>query len=42
MSAFTAHTWTTLTATGAEDVRVKTSNSVNDPVRPTEVAVVIL
>ncbi|KAL0865495.1 hypothetical protein Bca101_044613 [Brassica carinata] len=34
VSASTAHTWTTLSGTGAEDVRVMTRKSVDDPGRP--------
>ncbi|TYJ43001.1 hypothetical protein E1A91_A03G124600v1 [Gossypium mustelinum] len=34
VSASTAHTWTTLSGTGADDVRVMTRKSVDDPGRP--------
>ncbi|XP_048328134.2 homeobox-leucine zipper protein HDG2 isoform X1 [Ziziphus jujuba] len=34
VSASTTHTWTTLSGTGAEDVRVMTRKSVDDPGRP--------
>ncbi|XP_057985219.1 homeobox-leucine zipper protein HDG2 isoform X2 [Hevea brasiliensis] len=34
VSASTAHTWTTLSGTGADDVRVTTRKSVDDPGRP--------
>ena len=34
VSASTAHTWTTLSGTGANDVRVMTRKSVDDPGRP--------
>lgn len=34
VSASTAHQWTTLSGSGAEDVRVMTRKSVDDPGRP--------
>ncbi|CAN1232415.1 Homeobox-leucine zipper protein HDG2 [Linum perenne] len=34
VSASTAHTWTTLSGTGADDVRVMTRKSIDDPGRP--------
>ncbi|KAK1303505.1 Homeobox-leucine zipper protein ROC2 [Acorus calamus] len=34
VSASTAHTWTTLSGSGAEDVRVMTRKSIDDPGRP--------
>lgn len=34
VSASTTHTWTTLSGTGADDVRVMTRKSVDDPGRP--------
>ncbi|MBA0592838.1 hypothetical protein Gorai_009807, partial [Gossypium raimondii] len=34
VGASTAHTWTTLSGTGADDVRVMTRKSVDDPGRP--------
>lgn len=34
VSASTTHTWTTLSGSGAEDVRVMTRKSVDDPGRP--------
>lgn len=34
VSASTAHTWTTLSGSGADDVRVMTRKSVDDPGRP--------
>ncbi|XP_021806177.1 homeobox-leucine zipper protein HDG2-like [Prunus avium] len=34
VSASTTHTWTTLSRTGADDVRVMTRKSVDDPSRP--------
>ncbi|CAN6452201.1 unnamed protein product [Victoria cruziana] len=34
VSASTAHTWTTLSGSGAEDVRVMTRKSIGDPGRP--------
>ncbi|KAI4331052.1 hypothetical protein MLD38_029279 [Melastoma candidum] len=34
VSASTAHTWTTLSGTGTEDVRVMTQKSIDDPGRP--------
>ncbi|XVE74490.1 hypothetical protein DITRI_Ditri12bG0020800 [Diplodiscus trichospermus] len=34
VSASTGHTWTTLSGTGADDVRVMTRKSVDDPGRP--------
>ncbi|KAI4319853.1 hypothetical protein MLD38_033403 [Melastoma candidum] len=34
VSASTVHTWTTLSGTGADDVRVMTRKSVDDPGRP--------
>lgn len=34
VSASTAHTWTTLSGTGDDDVRVMTRKSVDDPGRP--------
>lgn len=34
VGASTAHAWTTLSATGSDDVRVMTRNSMDDPGRP--------
>lgn len=34
VSASTTHTWTTLSGTGADDVRVMTRKSIDDPGRP--------
>ena len=34
VGASTAHTWTTLSATGSDDVRVMTRKSMDDPGRP--------
>lgn len=34
VSASTTHTWTTLSGSGAEDVRVMTRKSTDDPGRP--------
>ncbi|KAH7844665.1 hypothetical protein Vadar_030393 [Vaccinium darrowii] len=34
VSASTAHTWTTLSGSGADDVRVMTRKSIDDPGRP--------
>lgn len=34
VGASTAHTWTTVSGSGADDVRVMTRNSANDPGRP--------
>lgn len=34
VSASTGHTWTTLSGSGADDVRVMTRKSVDDPGRP--------
>ena len=34
VSASNAHTWTTLSGSGADDVRVMTRKSVDDPGRP--------
>ncbi|KAK4745329.1 hypothetical protein SAY87_011641 [Trapa incisa] len=34
VSASSAHTWTTLSGTGGDDVRVMTRKSINDPGRP--------
>lgn len=34
VSASTAHTWTTLSGNGSDNVRIMTYNSVDDPGRP--------